>query len=243
MQSFDDFTSDARNFPHRVTGSYRLRRAGSPRQDGNFFRSTRAIRALLLVAVAAGALGCAGCAKKVVVPDLANQDLAQAEKALAAVGLKPGTIGGAPGAGAYVVSQSPAVGQQVAANSKVDLVVEMPVSVPTLTGSKITDAVSMLQGLGLRVGFVKKPEFTLETKVALQDPAPNSLVHRGALVTLTVSVPRDIEALLGSVAKEAAYQNLKPEYQNILKQFLGDPSISRSMDMPSTPNSPSTPTK
>jgi beta-lactam-binding protein with PASTA domain len=237
MQSSGDFTSDAGNSRLRVRESCRVRRAGSLGQHGNSFRGKTTIPVLILYAIVAGALGCAGCAKKVAVPDVVNQDLDPAEKALAVVSLKPGTISGGPGTGAYVLSQSPSAGQQVAANSKVDLVVELPVSVPTLTGSNITDAVSMLQGLGLRVGFVKKPTINPfgKTEVELQDPAPSSLVHRGALVTLTVSVPPDIEALLGLVAKEPAYQNLKPEYKRILDAFLVNPSISRSMDNPSTP--------
>jgi len=243
MQTFGDFTSDARSLPLRVRQFSHLSRAGSSGQGGNSFLGPRAMRVLVFFAMVAGAIGCVGCGKKVMVPDVVHQDLDQAQRTLAAVPLKPGTISGTPGTGAYVVSQSPAAGQQVTADSKIDLLVELPVSVPTLTGSNITDAVSMLQGLGLRVGFVKKPTINPfgKTKVELQDPAPNSVVHRNALVTLTVSAPPDIEALLSLAAKEPAYQNLKPEYKTVLDAFLGNPSVSRSMDSPSTPNSPTTP--
>jgi len=194
----------------------------------------------LLFTIVAGALGCAGCAKKVVVPDVVNQDLDQAEKALAVVGLKPGAISGAPGTGAYVVSESPAAGQQVAANSKVDLKVELPVLVPTLTGRNISDAVALLQGLDLKLAFVSQSTINPfgKAKVEQQVPAPNSPVRRGGVVTLTVSRPPDIEGLLGLVAKEPAYQSLKPEYKTFLDAFLGNPSVSRSMDNPSTPSTP-----
>ena len=202
---------------------------------------------LLLLVVAAGTYGLTGCAKKeemVAVPDVSKQDPDQAQKTLAANKLKPGSISGPSGAGAIVVSQSPAAGQQVAANSKVDLVVDVPITVPSLTGSDVPDAVSKLQDLGLKVAFVKKSRIIPgKPKVEQQDPAANSPTHRGAIVTLTVSMPPDITALVGLAAKEPAYQNLKPEYKNVLDAFLGNPSVSRSMDSPSTPNSPGIPNK
>lgn len=208
----------------------------------------------LLLVVLAGIFGLPGCAKKeamVVVPDVSQQDPDQAQRVLAANKLKPGTISGGSGVGAYVASQSPPAGTQVAANSTVDLVVELPVTVPALTGSSLPDAVVMLQGLGLRVAFVRKPTVNpfSKTKVEQQDPAANASVHRNTIVTLTVTTPPDFGALLGLAAKEPAYQNLKPEYKNVLDAFLGNPSTPRSMDSmstpssPNTPNSPSTPTQ
>jgi beta-lactam-binding protein with PASTA domain len=234
---------------------------GSPRADRkpaacpdhrkHWVRSGLLRSVFLLLLAVAGTFGLSGCAKKetmVVVPDVSQQDPDQAQRTLAASKLKPGSITGATGAGAYVASQSPAAGQQVAANSPVDLVVELPVMVPALAGSNLTDAVMILQGLGLRIAFVKKPTVNPfgKTKVEQQDPAANSLVHRNTMVTLMVSTPPDIGALLGLAAKEPAYQKLKPEYKNVLDAFLGNPSTPRSMDSPSTPstpNSPSTPTK
>jgi len=216
---------------------------------GGCFWGKRAKHVFLAFAAAVGTLSSAGCAKKVLVPDLVNQDLDPAEKTLAAVPLKLGTISGSPGTGAYVVSQSPAGGQQVAANSKVDLVVKLPVQVPSLTGSSITDAVNVLQGLTLKVAFVQQHSNNpfAKTKVESQSPGAGSLVHEGGLVTLTVSTPAgNIEALVALAAQEPAYQKLKPEYKNILNLFLGNPGVSRSMadeDMPNSPGAPSTPPK
>jgi len=102
---------------------------------------------------------------------------------------------------------------------------------------EITEAVSILQGLGLKVGFVKHPTILSlgKVKVEQQNPAPNSLVHDDAQVMLTMSAPSlDFGALLGLVAKEPAYQNLKPEYKNVLDAFMGNPNVTRGMD-PSTP--------
>lgn len=202
------------------------------------FRSDRgwlSTRIFLILVVTLGIIAFTGCSKKkeVMVPDLQSQpDLDHAEKALIAAGLKPGNISGTPGPGAYVVSQKPAAGQQVAPDSTVDLVVEVPIAVPTLTSSNLTDAVTQLQGLGLKVGFVKKSSFNPfgTAKIEQQEPAPNSPMRSGGVVTLTVSTPHDFGGLLGLVSKEPAYQNLKPEYKNVLDAFLGNPSTPRSME-------------
>jgi PASTA domain len=192
---------------------------------------------LLLLAAAAGTVGFTGCAKKetkVLVPNVLKQDLDQAQKTLVAVSLKPGNITGASGAippGAYVVSQSPMAGQQVAANSTVDLVVAVPVTVPRLIDTAVTDAVSTLQGLGLKVAFVNKSTMNpfAKPKVEQQDPAANTSVYPNTVVTLTISTPPDIGGLLALAAKEPAYRNLKPEYKSVLDAFLGNPSTPRSM--------------
>jgi beta-lactam-binding protein with PASTA domain len=215
------------------------------RQADSHVWGSSANHVFLMIAVLAGCLSLVSCAKSVPVPDVRGQDLDQAKRALADTKLNLGTVSGGTGTGAYVVTQSPAAGQQVAANSKVDLVVKMPVQVPTLKDSNISDAVSMLQGLGLRVAFVKHPTINPfgKIKVEQQDPAPSSLVHDGAMVTLTMSAPPDIEALLGLVAQEPAYQSLKPEYKKVLDAFLGNPSVSRSMDAQDTPSSSGNPDK
>jgi len=242
MPSCSEFTSFyTKNFLFRLTASNGLRHPASVRRSGSFFRGSLARHLFLTIAAVAGGLSSIGCAKKVSVPDVVKQDLDQAEKILAGVPLKPGTITGVPATpppGAYVVSQSPAAHQQVAANSKVDLVVKVPVSIPDLTTTNdITEAVSILQGLGLKVGFVKHPTYNpiAKVKVEQQNPAANSLVHDDAVVMLTVSMPAlDLGALLGLVTKAPAYQNLKPEYKKVLDAFMGNPSVSRSME-PSTP--------
>jgi beta-lactam-binding protein with PASTA domain len=245
MATSSDVTSERKSCLFLARGSLCLRRWRSFRQAVIRFWGNRARHLLLMFAMVAGTLSAAGC-KKVSVPYLVDQDLDQAVKMLATVPLKPGTISGSPGTGAYVVSQSLAAGAQVPANSKVDLVVKMPVQVPSLIGSSITDAVNMLQGLNLKVAFVQEHSSNpfSKTKVASQSPAAGSPVHEGGLVTLTVSTPANIEALVGLAAQEPAYQKLKPEYKGILNLFLDNPAVSRSMadqDVPSNPSAPSTP--
>jgi beta-lactam-binding protein with PASTA domain len=178
---------------------------------------------VLLLAIA----GATGCAKKIAVPNLAQQDLEQAKAMLTAQKLKAGNIMGAPGAvppGTYVVTQNPPPGQMVPANTPIDLIVEVPISVPDFANSTISDAVNTLQSLGLKVMLVKQPtsglKFMSKPKVVQQYPLANSAVRKDTTVTLTVTAPPDVGVLLGMVTKEPAYQNLNPEYRNVLDQFL-----------------------
>lgn len=177
-------------------------------------------KSLLLVAMFAG-LCVVGC-KKVAVPTLVNLDLDQAKQTLTAAGLKQGNISGGQGTGAYVVAQSLAPNQQVAPNSPVDLTVALPLAVPDLTNKNVTDAVSILQSMGLKVMFVKEPKTKLfgGPKVTAQSPVAATLVHPDALVTLTVQAPPNWTALVGLVTKEPAYEKLNPEYRQVLDTFL-----------------------
>src|SRR5258708_7949387 len=138
----------------------------------------RMIRALLLLLAVAGTLSAIGCAKKVSVPSVVQMDLEQAKAMLAAVPLKPGAINCGPGARwteAYVLSQT-------------------PIPVPNLVNTNVTDAVNMLQGVGLKVMLMKKPSSNIfgKTKVVQQDPPPSTLVRHDASVMLTVTAPPDV---------------------------------------------------
>jgi beta-lactam-binding protein with PASTA domain len=187
-----------------------------------------------------------GCKKeaKVVIPDVSHQEFAQAQQMLSAVPLKVGNITGVTGTpppGTYVVSTSPAAGQAVAANSAIDLVVQVPVIVPAVTGVALTDAVSALQQVGLKVAFISKPTVNpfATSKVDQQTPAAQSPVQASSTVTLVVSTPPDIGGLISLVSKQPAYQNLKPEYKNVLDAFIANPSTPRSMDnAPAPPPNP-----
>jgi len=169
------------------------------------------------------ALTISGCKRDVVVPPVGQMDLEQAKQALASAGLKPGNIVGTAGPGAYVTAQSLDGGKQVPRDSQVDLTVEMPQALPDLTKSKVTDAISTLQDMGLKVQFIKQPSLRLfgGSKVTAQSPLATTLVRRATTVTLTVATPPDVSAFLGLVTKEPGYQKLNPEYKGILDQFLG----------------------
>ena len=109
---------------------------------------------------------------------------------------------------------------------------------------EVTDAVSTLQQAGLKVAFVSKSTVNpfAKPKVEQQTPAANSPVPPNSIVTLVVTTPPDVGGLLGLVAKEPAYQKLKPEYKNVLDAFMGNPSTPRSMeDAPAPPANPNPP--
>ncbi len=189
---------------------------------GRRVREARAKHVLLWTAALTAGLASAGCSKATV-PNVVGQEIEQAKQSLAAAKLKPGNISGNQAAGAYVVLQTPNAYQQIATNSPVDLQVETPMPVPDLTHLKVTDAVSMLQQMGLKVAFVKQPTMKLfgGPKVAAQSPAAQTPVRRDATVTITVATPPDLGAFLGIITQEPEYQNLKPEYKNALDQVFG----------------------
>jgi beta-lactam-binding protein with PASTA domain len=215
----------------------------SSRQGSRVLSSV--VRFLLPACLVALTLASTGCTKKVTVPNVKGMEPEQAKATLVAASLKPGNITGGSGSfppGTHVLTQSPDVGQQVAANSAVDLVVEVPVTVPSVTGATVAEAVSQLQQLGLRVAFVNRstPNPLAKPKIEEQNPPANSTVSPNTMVTLSVSTYSgpDIGALLGLVEKEPAYQKLKPEYKKVLDAFLGNPSTPRSMDEAPAPGNP-----
>src|SRR5580704_4759950 len=226
MTNTRNFVSDDNISSLRVMSDNCLHHPPDSRPHRRSFQGIQAKRALLFVAVAAACLSSTNCAKKVDVPDVTQQDLDQAEKTITAATLKVGTVSGISSGGsttgAYVSSQNPAAGQQVAANSTVDLVAVPPVLVPDLTKSNVTDAVSTLQGAGLQVAFVKQPTTNIFSRggIKQQTPAPNTLVRHDAVVTLTVEAPPNVGGLLGMATKEPAYQKLNPKYRNVLDQLL-----------------------
>jgi beta-lactam-binding protein with PASTA domain len=188
-------------------------------------RFPRIMRSLLLLLAVAAALSTSACTKKVMVPNVATMDLDQAKAMLATMQLKTGTVSSAEGAvipGAYVLSQTPSAGQQVPANSPIDLAVALPVAVPNLVNSNLTDAVNTLQGIGLKVMLVKQPTANIfsKAKVVQQTPPASALVRHDAAVMLTVTAPPNLGVLLGALTKEPAYQKLNPEYRSVLDGFL-----------------------
>ena len=183
------------------------------------------MRALLMLVAIAAVISTTACTKKVPVPSLAQMDLDQAKALLSSAKLKPGNVLSAQGPvipGAYVIAQNPAAGLQVKVDTPIDLTVELPISVPNLVDSGLTEAVNTLQSMGLKVMLVKQPTMNIfgKTKVVQQNPPASSMVRKDASVMLTVSAPPDVKTILGAVEKDPEYQKLNPEYRNILDTFL-----------------------
>jgi len=63
----------------------------------------------------------------------------------------------------------------VPANAPIDLTVELPISIPNLVDSSLTDAVNTLQSIGLKVMLVKQPSSNIfgRAKVVQQIHRPH----------------------------------------------------------------------
>ena len=135
---------------------------------------------------------------QVTVPNLVSLTQADAEKALHAAGLEPGTItqqaSDTVPAG-QVISQDPAALTTVNAGTKVNLVISSgkaqpkDVKVPDLTGMSQADAEKALQEAGL-VGVATKPEVSDKAKpgtVFKQSIDPGTTVQEGTKITFTIA--------------------------------------------------------
>ena len=182
---------------------------------------------LLVAAVLSLTIATCACTKKVTVPNVVEQDVDQAKQMLTSAQLKPGNITSAQGSvppGSYVLTQTPAAGQQVPAESAVDLVAEAPATVPELTKTSLTDAINALQILELKATFIKQSSLNIfggGAKVVAQTPTAGTLVRRGTVVTLTVTTAPDLAAAYGAVSNERAYSQLNPEYRKVVDELFG----------------------
>jgi serine/threonine-protein kinase len=133
---------------------------------------------------------------QVVVPDLSNLTVVQAEQQLAPLGLQLSRAGerfdpSVPRGG--VVAQDPAAGSRVRGSRRVSVVVSLGEefsSVPSLSGETQRSAEALLKSAGLRVGFVSRAPSDVvgEGLVAGSDPGPESVLPRDTAVHLLVSM-------------------------------------------------------
>ncbi|MDP9800951.1 serine/threonine-protein kinase [Arcanobacterium wilhelmae] len=139
----------------------------------------------------------ASVAQQVAVPDLSNMDQTEARRALEAVGLKM-TIGKAVEdqkveAGKFV-SSSPAIGENVAKGSTVEVIFSLgvgDVKVPDVTSGTMPqdEARATLEAAGLKVNRVdaRNTPGVARDLVVETDPAAGSSVKRGSEVNLVVA--------------------------------------------------------
>jgi beta-lactam-binding protein with PASTA domain len=136
----------------------------------------------------------AKAATKVPVPDLSDMTLAQAQDALATVGLNLGSKTEEPSdtvAEGHVISQDPIVGSKVKKGSLVDVVISSgpkEFTLPDVTCLSFGQAKSKLSALQLNVvngGTAPVDPLCPEpNKVAAQDPSAGTKVHANDTVTL-----------------------------------------------------------
>jgi eukaryotic-like serine/threonine-protein kinase len=135
-------------------------------------------------------------AGQVVVPDLANLTIVQAEQQLTPLGLQLSRAGerfDPSVARGCVVDQDPAAGSRVRGSRRVSVVVSLGEefsSVPALFGETQRSAEALLKSAGLRVGFVSRAPSDVvgEGLVAGSDPGPESVLPRDTPVHLLVSM-------------------------------------------------------
>lgn len=181
-----------------------------------------AARLLLVVAVVAAAV-LTGCTKKIQVPDVKGLTTDKATQALTAAQLKVGKTSCSHGdvlPGAKIVSQSPNSGEAVPVSTAVDLVVEDSIAVPKVVDSGAADALIAIQNAGLKAALTKQTSLTHWGTVVAQDIAPNTMVSRDTLVTVTVAVPPDVSMLEELITKQPAYQRLSQKQRSLLDQLF-----------------------
>jgi eukaryotic-like serine/threonine-protein kinase len=155
--------------------------------------------AFLLIAAALGAAyfllaGGVG-APSIVVPDVTNKPLEEADRILAAAGLDSTVTSrefSSSVAVGHVISQSPEDGRKVTEGARVELVIsegKEQVAVPNVINRTQSEATQLLSAAGLAVGQVGREasESTEEGRVIVQTPRPNSRLSRGDAVDLVIS--------------------------------------------------------
>ena len=132
---------------------------------------------------------------QVPIPGVTGRPLADAQRAVEAVGLRLGTVTRTPSpnfAVGAVIGQTPTAGKTLPRGGAVNLVVSSgpePIVVPLLVGRPQADAVARLDALGLRVGQVEQrsdPTIAAGAVVATS-PQSGAGVPRGSAVNLAVS--------------------------------------------------------
>jgi eukaryotic-like serine/threonine-protein kinase len=131
------------------------------------------------------------------VPDVTGQSLSAAEATLTNAGLTVGTVTkktSATQAPETVLSQSPATGSSVKAESKVNLTVAQApkeIAVPDVVGQSQTLAAVALGQAGFKpkTASAQTSEAAQVGVVLRQNPAAGSQAPKGSVVTITIGVP------------------------------------------------------
>lgn len=151
------------------------------------------------------------------VPDVVNRQLKEAEAILARSGLNLGPVTRLPSdaADGTVIRQSPAAGQGVNRDSRVNVWVAQAgpapsadlVKVPDLRKRQVKEAAAILREAGLRLGNVtRRPSDVPPGTVLSQSPSAGQGVDRDSPVDVWVAEATEIKvpSVVGSPLKEAA---------------------------------------
>ena len=183
--------------PATMVGGSAYRTDAPPRRNGAMFIVVLLVLLALLAALLfllGRTIGLGGgSTAQVVVPDVLNKPVADAQTALTDAGFKvkveqreneqvpEGTV----------FDQDPGPGQKVDKGSDVTIVVSSagaPIEVPNLVGEKDSDADAQLQAIGLTADFERVDDPNVEAgTVTEQDPAAGETLPKGSAVKLKVS--------------------------------------------------------
>ncbi len=133
---------------------------------------------------------------EITVPDVVGQSELEAERALAADGLKLSKISEqwSPDVPrGFIISQDPEAGGVVKRGRRISVIVSLGAqgtSVPLLEGVTARQAELLLEGAGLRAGRIAKvyTEDLSKDLVVASDPPGETLVEQGTVVNLLVSL-------------------------------------------------------
>jgi beta-lactam-binding protein with PASTA domain len=135
------------------------------------------------------------------VPDVVGKPESEAEAALAAEGLRTGTVTGEYSAEAkagVVLAQSPEANKDVTVGSLVSLAISLGPekgAVPDIVGLTITDAEQVLQTAGFESNEEKKTSEDVDAGVVIsQSPSAGTVTQTGSTVALVVSSGPPAEA-------------------------------------------------
>lgn len=128
----------------------------------------------------------------VVVPDVRNMTISEAQATLIGGGLRPRTIDQFDDTVPFghVIGTEPASGTTAYRGDKVRVLVSKGsqyIAVPSVIGMDTESARDTLEDAGFRVTIEEQFGVTIANRVLSQDPAAGTEVERGALVTLTIT--------------------------------------------------------
>ncbi len=154
------------------------------------------IAVVLLLVLGGGALAYTLLSKpSIVVPDIKNKTLSQAQQALDAVGLKlqvEKEVTNEKVAPGRVISQDPAAGEKMNKGGTVTVIMSKgleTVAAPDLTGKTEAEASAILKKAGLLLGKVDtgNSDTVAEGQVMAQSPKAGARVEKGGTVDITIS--------------------------------------------------------
>ena len=165
---------------------------------------------LLLSIIAATIYVVAGRTPAIAVPDVKSLSQTDAQSLLQNKGFKVFTTfrNDSTIEQGNLISQNPAAGNKLKKGGTVTLIYSLGavlVTVPKVTGMKISYAIQQIEAAGLKVTQASSPSDMVEKgRVISQDPSANVSIRKGETVTLTVSTGKELIPIPNVVGQDQA---------------------------------------